>query len=439
MKIIIMTFALFFFWQGLAKELNDLEKQLVERSEALVSESLSLLEKIVNINSGTQNPEGIRKVGFILKEEFDRLGMKTRWVNISQADRGGHLFAETKSSSGPNILIISHIDTVFDKDSPFQKFTKKGNKAFGPGVIDAKGGIVIILSALKALKMTGVLDHINISLALMGDEEMPATDSKGPIRSHLIDIAKKSDIALGFEYAVETINKATIARRSYLSWTIEVSGKGGHSSKIFSSNKGYGTNFSAFYILNNIRKKFRKYKYLTINPGLIIGGTSVELPQHGIKGQGSGKNNVIAKKTVITGDLRTISSKQLNFAKKELRKLASKPLKQTKATITFNERDNYPPMSPSPSNRQLLELISQANQDLGYGKITALDPGSRGTADIVFTAPYVKALVDGLGALGTGAHSEKESIDLDIVPKLIKRTALLLYRLKDSNIKQLKN
>ena len=439
MKIITITFVLFFLWPGLTKELSDLEKQLVERSESLVPESLSLLEKIVNINSGTQNPEGVKKVGFILKEELDRLGMKTWWLNGPQTDRGGHLFAETKGSLGPNILIISHIDTVFDKDSPFQKFTKKGNKAFGPGVIDAKGGIVIILSALKALKMVGVLDHIKIRLALMGDEEMPATDSKGPIRSHLIDLAKKSDIALGFEYAVETINKATIARRSYLSWTIEVSGKGGHSSKIFSSDKGYGTNFSAFQILNNIRKKFHKHRYLTINPGLIIGGTNVELPQHGVKGQGSGKNNVIAKKTVITGDLRTISLKQLNFAKRELRKLTSKPLNQTKATITFNERDNYPPMSPNSSNKKLLEVISQASQDLGYGKVTALDPGLRGTADIVFAAPHVKALVDGLGALGEGAHSEKESIDLDLVPKLIKRTSLLLYRLKDSNMKQFKN
>ena len=388
--------------QGVTKGLNDLEKQIVEKSDALVPESLSLLEKIVNINSGTQNPKGVKKVGFILKEEFDRLGMKTRWVNIPKTDRGGHLFAETKGSSGPHILIISHMDTVFGRDSSFQKFKRNGDIAVGPGVNDAKGGIVVILSALRALKMAGILEQMKISVALMGDEEMPATDSKGPMRSHLVDIAKRADVALGFEYAVETINKATIARRGYISWTIEVSSKGGHSSGIFSASKGDGANFSAFYILNGIREKFKKHKYLTINPGLIVGGTNVNVPQHGIKGQGSGKNNVIAKKAVITGDLRALSSKQMNFAKQELRKFVSKSLRQTTAKIVFNEEDYNPPMPPTLSNRRLLKLISQASQDLGYGKVTALDPGLRGTADIVFAAPYVKAAIDGLGVLGTG-------------------------------------
>ena len=434
MKIIIITFISLFYCQATATNLNDLEKRIVEKSEALAPESISLLEKIVNLNSGTQNPKGVKKVGFILKKEFDRLGMTTQWINISKSNRGGHLFASTKGSSGLKILIVSHIDTVFSKSSSFQKFKRNGNTAIGPGVNDAKGGIVVILSALKALKMVGVLDQMSIIVALMGDEEMPATDSNGPIRTHLIDAAKKSDIALGFEYAVETINKATINRRGYISWTIEVSSNSGHSSKIFSENMGYGANFSAFYILNKIRAKLHKHKYLTINPGLIIGGTNVELSQHGIKGQGSGKNNVIAQKTIITGDLRTISAKQLNFAKRELRKFISKPLKHTTAKITFNEKDSSPPVPPTKSNKKLLRLMSKVSEDLGYGKVRALDPGLRGTADIAFVFPHVKAVIDGLGALGTGAHSEQESIDISTIPKLNKRTALFLYRLMNFDL-----
>ena len=431
MKNIIITFALLFPHQGFGKQLNNLEKQIIKKSDTLALESISLLEKIVNINSGTQNPEGVKKVGFIIKKELDQLGMETHWVNIPRTDKGGHLFAETSGVSGPKILIISHIDTVFRKNDYFQKFKKKDNTAIGPGVNDAKGGIVVILSALKALKAAGVLDQIKIRLAFMGDEEMPATNSDGPMRTHLVELAKKSDIALGFEYAVESINKATIARRGYISWTIDLDSKGGHSSKIFSSDTGSGSNFSSFYVLNKIRKAFHKHKYLTINPGLIIGGTDVELPQHGIQGKGFGKNNVIAKKTTITGDLRFISYKQLNFAKTKLHKLVSKTLNHTTAKITFNEKDYNPPMPPTPSNKKLLILLSQVSQDLGYGKVTPLDPGLRGTADIVFATPHVKAAIDGLGVLGTGAHSEKESINLDTIPKLIKRTALFIYRLKD--------
>lgn len=435
MKVILIILIFSLCNEGFTKELTDLEKNLVEKSSSLVPDSLSLLEKIVNINSGTQNSKGVKAVGFVLKKEFDRLNMATRWINIPKNNKGGHLFASTKGvSSGLKILIISHIDTVFGKDSAFQKFERKGDIAVGPGVNDAKGGIVVILAALKALKMVGVLDQMNITVALMGDEEMTTTNSKGPMRTNLIEAAKKSDVALGFEYAVETLNKATIARRGYISWTIEVSGDGGHSSKIFSPELGDGANFSASHILNNIQKRFRRNKYLTINPGLIIGGTNVKLLPPGIKGQGFGKHNVIAKRTVITGDLRVISSKQLNFAKKELRKIVSNTLKHTKAKIIFNEKDYFPPVPPTRANKKLLKLISQVSEDLGNGKIEALDPGLRGTADIAFAAPHVKAVIDGLGALGTGAHSEKENIDLNTIPQLIKRTSLFLYRLTSFNL-----
>ena len=435
MKKIVVIFVFFSCYYGFSKELGDLEKQLMEKSNSLVPESISLLEKIVNINSGTENSKGVNRVGLILKEEFERIGMNTRWINIPVPDKGGHLFASTKGSSGLKILIISHLDTVFGESSSFQKFKRNGDIAIGPGVNDAKGGIVVILAALKALKMIGVLDQMQITVALMGDEEMAAIDPNGrPMRTHLINAGKEADIALGFEYAVESINKATIARRGHTVWTIEVLGKGGHSSKIFSKSTGDGANFSAFYILNEIRKKFRKQKYLTINPGLVIGGTNVNLPLQGIEGKGFGKNNVIAKKVVVTGDIRTISYKQLESIKKGLREIVSKPLEYTTATIVFDDKGASPPMSPSRSNKKLLRLLSQASEDLGYGEVEALDPGLRGTADIAFVAPHVKACIDGLGALGTGAHSEEESIDLSTIPKLINRTSLFLYRLRDFNI-----
>lgn len=200
-KVPIILFLLCFCFYGIANELKPIEKQIVEHATPLIPESLRLLEKIVNINSGTDNPEGVKKVAFALKGEFEKLNMKTRYVNIEHPKRGGHLFIETKNPN-PNalkILIISHIDTVFGKKSPFQKWTKKGNKARGPGVNDAKGGIVVILSALKALKKAGVLKGMNIKIALMGDEEMPAFNAEGPLRSHLIKMAKNSDVALGFE------------------------------------------------------------------------------------------------------------------------------------------------------------------------------------------------------------------------------------------------
>src|SRR5687768_6110577 len=153
---------------GLSKE----ERAMAAFVDANQAEAIALLERAVNINSGTQNLDGIRRVGAIYRAELDALGFTTTWVNQDQVKRAGHLVAERKGSGGPKILLIGHLDTVFEADSPFQKFERlDGNKARGPGVIDMKGGNVIILTALKALKAAGLLDSLHIVVVMTGDEE----------------------------------------------------------------------------------------------------------------------------------------------------------------------------------------------------------------------------------------------------------------------------
>lgn len=161
-------------------------------------EQLSLLEKLVNINSGTANIAGVYQVGEILRPFFQQLGFKTYWVEEpSYIQRAGTLIAEHLGTKGKRILIIGHLDTVFAKESPFQKFERHGNKATGPGVIDDKGGDVVILYALKALQNANVLSDMNITVVLTGDEE----DSGKPTRisrKPLFTAAQHSDVALGF-------------------------------------------------------------------------------------------------------------------------------------------------------------------------------------------------------------------------------------------------
>src|SRR5688500_14179257 len=131
--------------------LTPTEQALVKFIDAHDADAIALLERVVNINSGTQNHEGIREVGRIFRAEFDALGFKTRWVDQSEVKRAGHLVAD-HPGPGPRILLIGHLDTVFEPDSPFQKFERVGgNMARGPGVTDMKGGDVIIIQALKAL------------------------------------------------------------------------------------------------------------------------------------------------------------------------------------------------------------------------------------------------------------------------------------------------
>ena len=121
---------------------------LVRYVDAHNDEGLALLERVVNINSGTHNLSGVREVGRIFRAELDALGFRTQWVAQDEVKRAGHLVGD-HPGAGPRILLIGHLDTVFEPDSPFQKLERLDAKtARGPGIIDMKGGDVIIIQAL---------------------------------------------------------------------------------------------------------------------------------------------------------------------------------------------------------------------------------------------------------------------------------------------------
>ena len=133
------------------------EHEIAAYVDAHNDEALALLERVVNINSGTMNLDGVRQVGAIFRERLDALGFRTSWVNEDAVGRAGTLVAD-HPGSGPRILLIGHLDTVFERDSPFQRFDRlDANTARGPGVIDMKGGDVVIVQALQALHAAGRL------------------------------------------------------------------------------------------------------------------------------------------------------------------------------------------------------------------------------------------------------------------------------------------
>lgn len=387
--------------------------------------AISFLERIVNINSGTMNHEGVRRVGKIFEDQLADLGFSTRWIPMHKVNRAGHLFAELKGKHGNKLLLIGHLDTVFERASSFQKFQRQGSTAKGPGVVDMKGGNVVILYALKALHSIGELRGANITVALIGDEE----DTGDPIslsRHDLVKAASQSDSALAFEGA-GGMGSATVARRGYTDWFLKVTSKTGHSSQIFGDAFGAGAINEVSRILSSFYKELRGEKYLTFSPGLILGGTTTEHDQVHSRGTAFGKSNVIPATAVVSGDLRFISEDQRERAKIKMRKIVLKNLPQSKANITF--QDSYPAMSPTTGNYLLLDKLAMVSQDLGQGPVRPIDPLLRGAADISFAAPHVKASLDGLGVAGTGSHTVDETIDLDSLPPSIIRAAVLIYRL----------
>lgn len=411
-----------------AQQLSPVEERIAAEVKARSAAAIGLLERSVNINSGTMNHAGVREVGKVFRAELDQLGFKTRWIDMPAAmQRAGHLVATREGRQGKRLLLLGHLDTVFEPDSPVQKWQLKGDRVSGQGVSDMKGGNVVVIEALRALHKVGALDNTNIAVMFTGDEE-DAGDPKDVSRADMIALAKNSDIALAFEGTVldkEGRATATVGRRSSSGFALEVRGKQGHSSGIFSERAGYGAVYEAARILDGFRQQVIEPD-LTFNPGVILGGTQVGYDDSGSRGTAFGKTNVIANAVTVKGDLRYLDTVQRDRAHEKMRAIVAQNLPGTSASITFDE--SYPPMAVTPGNLKVLELYSQASNDAGLGAIAAVPAGLRGAGDIQFVAPFVDSL-DGIGATGSGAHSPSEDLELASIERAAIRTAILIYRL----------
>jgi len=410
----------------MAQTTSNSERAILSYVDAHNTEALALLERVVNINSGTHDIAGVKAVGAIFKQELDRLGFNTTWIDGAAWGRAGHLVAE-RPGRGPKILLIGHLDTVFEPDSPFQKFQRLDEKtAKGPGIIDMKGGDVIILSALGALKAAGALDGMSVTVVMTGDEEeagRPLTAS----RATLVAAARGADVAIGFEDGPADPKYAVTARRGTTGWELRVTGTAAHSSQVFRADIGPGAIYEAARILNAFREKLAGEEHLTFNPGVILGGTAVDFDAAQARGTAFGKTNVIADRAVVTGDLRALSPEQVAHARKTMEEIVKAGMPHTQATLTFDE--GYPPLAPSAGNTELLALYDAVSRDLGFGAVTAVSPDRAGAADVSFISGEVKRILDGVGLMGHDDHTPGETADLSTLPSQTKRAAVLLYRL----------
>jgi glutamate carboxypeptidase len=408
--------------QGLSKA----EKVIGRTVDAEFERSVSLLAKLVDQNSGTLNPEGVTKVGEMMRAELEPLGFTISWKPMGAVQRAGHLIAVHKGKpGGKRILLIGHLDTVFELSSPFQKFVRTGDKAEGPGAGDDKGGMVVIVSALRAMQAAGTLKDANIEIVLTGDEE----DAGSPLsvsRADLIAAGKRADVALDFEGLVIDGGKdmGSIARRSVTDWRITASGKTGHSSLIFSSDFGDGAINELARILATFRKELPEPN-LTFNAGVIAGGARAEIDESG-NAKAGGKTNIIAATAVATGDFRTLSVEQAARVQAKMEAIVAAHAPGTDAKIEFGE--GYPAMAPTEGNKALLARLNGVNRDLGLEEMAPLDPLKRGAGDVSFVAHDVDSLA-GLGTYSTGDHAPGETVDLASIRRQAKRAAILITRL----------
>lgn len=409
-----------------AQSLAPGEARIVAGVEANQAEAIALLERIVNINSGTLNPAGVRRVHDVLAPRFEALGFAVRYVEQDAAmNRGGHLVATRAGTQGKRLLLIGHLDTVFEEESPFQSWEVVNDSiARGPGAEDMKGGDVVIWSALQALHEAGALENTAITIVLTGDEEAPGRPLEDARRA-LYEAGDAADIALGFEGG--TPGLGVIARRSSSSWRLEVEAVTAHSSGVFRDGVGAGALYEAARVLAAFYAEIRGEEYLTFNAATLLAGTEASWEEAEARGTAFGKTNVVPPVAIATGDIRTISDEQLERTRETMGRIVAHPLPGTTSRITF--RDGYPSMPPTEANRALLAFFGRVSEDLGMGPVEPFDPGRRGAADISFVASRVEAGLDGLGPQGSGGHTVEETVNLRSIERAAQRAALLIYRL----------
>jgi glutamate carboxypeptidase len=408
-----------------AASLSTQQAAIVRAVDSDAAAGIDLLERLVNINSGTFNPAGVTAVAKLLEAEFQSLGFQTRWIAMDAIQRAPTLIAEMKGSGGKRVLLLGHMDTVFEPSSPFQKFERTGMSAKGPGSSDMKGGLVVIVSALKALKAAGALKGRAITVYLTGDEEA-AGSPYSVSRGQMVEAGKVSDAALSFEGGITIDGKeyATVARRGALKWEVRAEGTAGHSGGIFGESLGHGAAYELSRIVTRFHDELREPN-MTFSVGLMLAGSKIKVAPNG-EASVSGKENIVPGEAVALGDLRALSLEQVARVEAKMQAIVAQSLPGTKARISFSE--GYPPMAPTPGNLALLAELNAVNRALGIPEMEALDPMRRGAGDASFVAPVTDVL-DGLGAVGEGAHAVGETVDLSRLAPQARRAALLIDRL----------
>jgi glutamate carboxypeptidase len=404
---------------GALADLNDQEKMLADWISQNEERALQDLETLMAIDSPTENHAGQRAAADFFAERFRPLGFSTRWTDMRDSiGRAGYFEAEIDGGAGKRILLLGHLDTVL----PAGPVYREGNRLYGSGAGDMKGGNMVILTTLQALHHAGALEGRRVIVHLTGDEEdagSPIETAREPMRA----AARRSDFVLSFEGG--NGSRAVVARRSSSEWRLVVESPTGHSSRVFSESLGYGANYELARIVNEFRETLAGEEYLTFSVAMIAGGREAEMDR--IAATAQGKGNIVPAVAIAQGDLRVLSIEQMKRVEAAMIDIVSTGnLPNTSASIEFEH--GYPPMSPTPENYELLEMLSQVSQDLGYEPVVAHDPGARGAGDISFVAPILPGL-DGLGVDGKNTHAEGEYMLIDSFVPQTQRAALLTYRL----------
>lgn len=364
-------------------------KQIQADSEQYKAEALKLLERLVNIDSGSGYEPGLTQVRDIAVDELKQLGFTIELVP-DKAANSSHVIATLKGTGKARILLMAHMDTVFKEGSAAERpFHIKDGRAYGPGVMDDKGGIVAGIYALKVLKNQGFKDYAQITFLLDASEETGSDAASDLIRN----TAKAHDVTLNLEPG-RPADGLVVWRKGSATAVVEVKGKAAHAG--VAPELGRNAAMEAAHQILQLGKLGDEEKKTTINFTVIKSGD---------------RTNVIPDQATAKADVRAALPEEFDRIEKDLARVsANKLIPDTEVKTTLQR--GLPPMPQTPESDKLVAIAQGIYGELGR-KLTI--EGSGGAADASLSAGVGTPTLDGFGIVGGNIHTPEEYAEVESV------------------------
>lgn len=360
---------------------------------------LRLLREMVEAESPSTDKAAVDRFGERVAASVRAIGGRTRFFLSKQT--GNHLRAEFRLSAGRpsgQILLLGHLDTVWEVGTLAQMpFRIKGGRAYGPGIFDMKSGIVAGLFALQALQVLGIPVKKRVVLLLNADEEIGSSSSR-PLTERE---ARRSEAVLVLEPAQGESGALKTARKGVGEFEIRVRGRAAHAG--LEPEKGVNAITELSRQILRLDRLADPRKGITLNAGLVRGGSRV---------------NVIPEEATARVDVRIRRAQEQRAIERKLHSL--RPFDR-RAVVEVRGGFNRPPLERTAAVAALFERARRLARPLG---LSLCEASVGGGSDGNITAALGVPTLDGLGAVGDGAHSLTEHILVDELPR---RAALLAH------------
>jgi glutamate carboxypeptidase len=360
------------------------------------------LASLVNVDCGSYTPSGVNRVADAVAASLAELGASVERIPhrpVEGSRQLGDLVIGRLAGSGPRLMLIGHMDTVFEPGTAAERpFRIDGERATGPGVSDMKGGLLAGLHALVALR--GIDRRPSVTFVANPDEEIGSPFSTEHIRTLIAD----HDAAMVLECA-RANGDIVSARKGIADFEATITGRAAHAG--VEPEKGRSAILEAARQVLALQALNGRWPSVTVNVGVIDGGT---------------RPNVVAGSCRMELDLRAATSAEFELAAAEMEGIVTRPT-LTGVSATLRRAAFHPPMERTPGNARMAELAIAIAGELGFELHDTLTGGA---SDANTTTAAGLPTLDGLGPVGGDDHSADEWLDLaSVVPRTTLLAALI--------------